>query len=202
LDKIARLRSRIICFVGKGIWVPVQKALDAQLARAPQGPAVTDVMTSVEEAIKEEDSPESGQSKSSTESHGGTPRKQAGKKGKAKDVFDYGLQSYLLVLPRAPDEPSLDQSLPQGDPKSEPVDAKFTADSIMTVIPSVAGSQVALVAQSLIFVMPSTSGRVVSHQLKDKIVLFAQLKADLEAAKTGTINARGFKAIQLNDVVR
>ncbi|KZO92024.1 DNA glycosylase [Calocera viscosa TUFC12733] len=121
LDKVATWRPRIICFVGKGIWLAVQKNLDSRIAAAAA---------------------QAGREKTT----------------KPKDAFDYGLQPYT--------------------------------SSLITPIPTG-------INRTLIWVMPSTSGRVVSHQLVDKIKLFSRLKQESDADKAGTLDTSQYRSIQL-----
>ncbi|KAI0076151.1 DNA glycosylase [Panus rudis PR-1116 ss-1] len=54
-----------------------------------------------------------------------------------------------------------------------------------------------LVPETLFFVMPSTSGRVVSHQLKDKVVLFAALRERVSEAKDMKIDTTTMSVIPI-----
>ncbi|KIM78187.1 hypothetical protein PILCRDRAFT_75863 [Piloderma croceum F 1598] len=53
------------------------------------------------------------------------------------------------------------------------------------------------VHETFIFVVPSTSGRVVSHQLPDKVKLFSGLKAAVEDYKQSRINSSQMSTITL-----
>ncbi|KAH8102047.1 uracil-DNA glycosylase-like protein [Cristinia sonorae] len=51
------------------------------------------------------------------------------------------------------------------------------------------------IAETMFFVMPSTSGRVVSHQLPDKVKLFATLREDVVRLKAGEIETKNMAVI-------
>ncbi|CAL1708129.1 unnamed protein product [Somion occarium] len=53
------------------------------------------------------------------------------------------------------------------------------------------------VTETLFFVMPSTSGRVVSHQLNDKVKIFAALRDRIVEAKNASIETSAMKVIPL-----
>ncbi|KZV62720.1 DNA glycosylase [Peniophora sp. CONT] len=55
-----------------------------------------------------------------------------------------------------------------------------------------------LVNETLFFVVPSTSGRVVSHQLADKVMLFSKLKSIVEEVKTNTYDTSGFLTVNVS----
>ncbi|KAI0312599.1 uracil-DNA glycosylase-like protein [Amylostereum chailletii] len=51
------------------------------------------------------------------------------------------------------------------------------------------------VSETLFFVVPSTSARVVSHQLDDKVKLFTLLKTILESVKANTLDTASFAIV-------
>jgi len=55
----------------------------------------------------------------------------------------------------------------------------------------------ASVRETLFYVFPSTSGRVVSHQLTDKVELFKTLKQNLEPIKAGNIDTSAMRPVRL-----
>ncbi|VDB87785.1 unnamed protein product [Peniophora sp. CBMAI 1063] len=54
------------------------------------------------------------------------------------------------------------------------------------------------VTETLFFVVPSTSGRVVSHQLNDKIVLFLKLKEIVGELQNGACDTSAFAALDVS----
>ncbi|KAI0302820.1 uracil-DNA glycosylase-like protein [Multifurca ochricompacta] len=112
LARVARLYPRIICFVGKGIWLHVERAFVLSKSKSKTGVTPT---------------------------------------------FAYGLQPYKAVH-----------------------DAK------------------ASIHETLFYVFPSTSGRVVSHQRNDKVELFKRLKEDLERLKSDTLDTGFMRVIHLS----
>lgn len=127
LSKVARWRPRIVCFVGRGIWLCVEKALQQPLGTSarPKPPS--------------------------------SPRKKT-RKGKDEG---YGLQPYKAVHPSA------------------------DRDEISTV------------RETLFFVVPSTSGRVVSHQLPDKVRLFTTLHDVVDQMKSGALDTDSMAVVEL-----
>ncbi|KAF8491315.1 uracil-DNA glycosylase-like protein, partial [Russula emetica] len=55
----------------------------------------------------------------------------------------------------------------------------------------------ATVRETLFCVFPSSSGRVVSHQRNDKVVLFKKLREDLELIKAGTFDTSSMQLVGL-----
>ncbi|KAI0052051.1 DNA glycosylase [Auriscalpium vulgare] len=115
LAKIARYRPRIVCFVGKGIWLDVERVL-----KTTSVASVTDYAPS-------------------------TPERS--------------------TVTASPGKRSRKASAPEFSRRHQ-----------------------SIVAETLFFVVPSTSGRVVSHQLNDKIVLFTALKHLLDRLKDGEVD--------------
>ncbi|KAH9954776.1 uracil-DNA glycosylase-like protein [Russula dissimulans] len=111
LANVVRLRPRVVCFVGKGIWLHVERSASM-------------------------------------------PRRAT-----ARSVFAYGLQPYKALHDVVPENAS--------------------------------------VRETLFYVFPSTSGRVVSHQLKDKVKLFKTLKQNLEPIKAGNIDTSTMSPVRL-----
>jgi len=68
---------------------------------------------------------------------------------------------------------------------------------VYDVEPSEQIDQNSSVRETLFFVVPSTSGRVVSHQLQDKVELFADLNATVENYKQHKIDSTKMAAIPL-----
>ncbi|GJJ10224.1 hypothetical protein Clacol_004450 [Clathrus columnatus] len=54
--------------------------------------------------------------------------------------------------------------------------------------------------ETLIFVIPSTSRRVVSHQLVDKVKLISQLREMVEAIKQGKLGSSDMEVIPTDDI--
>jgi len=129
LDKVRKWRPGMVCFVGRSMWLCVEKGLQMLCEPSALSPRP------------------------------GTP-KRPGKKGNKKNRNEgYGMQPYKIV------HPSLDEH-----------DA---------------------VEETLLFVVPSTSGRVVSHQLPDKVRLFTTLHNLVEQMKAGILNTDTFVTITL-----
>ncbi|KAF8523411.1 uracil-DNA glycosylase-like protein [Gautieria morchelliformis] len=122
--KIANHRPRIVCFVGKGIWVIVEAVF---------------------------------------KNHVGRNRHTTGSKS-----FEWGLQPYKL--------------------KAIITDKQYDIECPMPGSP---------VTETLFWVMPSTSGRVVSHQLNDKVKLFSRLRMNLEKIKSNNLDTSGMAVIPL-----
>jgi len=198
LAKIARWRPRIVCFVGKGIWLAVQKDLDGKLAPSStsgEKEEVGEVLEDVKAAMTE-DTKDPETIIHSTTTPPSTPNGSRKKAVKSKDTFEYGLQPYVLDLPSEQHQP---KALPVNNSK---LDADFDANPFIAVVknedtPSLMSASPTGIDQTLIWAMPSTSGRVVSHQLVDKIKLFAQLKQDLDADKARSLDISKYRRIQL-----
>ncbi|KZT50762.1 DNA glycosylase [Calocera cornea HHB12733] len=199
LQKVTTWRPRIICFVGKGIWLAVQKNLDTRTAAVlPTGgqKTVVEAPEDVKDAV-EEDMPDSASRSTATAPSPSTPKGvQKKKPAKRKDVFDYGLQPYVLLLP-----PEVSQ-LPNSSEVVTKIDVDFDASQSIALVKEEETSTLITpirtgIDETLIWVMPSTSGRVVSHQLVDKIKLFAKLKQEADAAKAGTLDTSRYRKIQL-----
>jgi len=129
LQKVKKYRPRIVCFVGKGIWVIVEKGLL--------------VTCNVSDG-----SPNSPVNRSPSKSPKKSPRS---KSAKAKND-GYGLQPYKIV---------------------HAVNGQGSTSNVR---------------ETLFFVSPSSSGRVVSHQLPDKVRLFEQLRDNVQAYKDGKLD--------------
>ncbi|KAH8992737.1 uracil-DNA glycosylase-like protein [Lactarius akahatsu] len=119
LTKIARFRPHVVCFIGKGIWLHVERALKL--------------------------------------------------KGDAAGTKNAGIREDLTHLSLG--------ARSQGQPA-----AKTASTSV---------------GETLFCVIPSTSGRVVSHQRDDKVALFKVLREDLERIKAGTLDTGFMRIIHL-----
>ncbi|KAH9943535.1 uracil-DNA glycosylase-like protein [Amylocystis lapponica] len=142
LQKIARFRPRIVCFVGKGIWEAFERALPKG-ARAGTSPPPSSALA-----------PSAGSSTDKAT----LVRSPVGRRRAAKLQFKFDVQPYKVMHPEG--------------------------------------------AVTLFFVTPSTSGRVTSHQLPQKTVLFALLKQRVEDLKQGRIDTSSMAAIPLPTVDR
>ncbi|TDL22054.1 DNA glycosylase [Rickenella mellea] len=131
LVKVAKFRPYIVCFVGKGIWDIVEKALNAKLG--------AETMNETTEAS------------SASPKKGASPAKVRSPK-KPKSTF--GLQAFKFV---------------HGDNEN--------------------------VKETLFFCSPSTSGRVVSHQLPDKAKIFEQLREIVQLHKEGKVDATDMTSV-------
>ncbi|KAI0258381.1 hypothetical protein BC834DRAFT_82436 [Gloeopeniophorella convolvens] len=157
LAKLARLRPRVLCFVGKGIWLHVERALrttagargnggggargplasSSALARVFEAEAGASLVPAQEHAaIKVEEGPAADlgaglpPSMSTSRPKAGRGRTSAAKAKAAAPPFAYGLQPYKALHDAVP------------------------------------GVRATSVRETLFCVFPSTSGRVVSHQVR------------------------------------
>lgn len=141
LEKIARLRPRIVCFVGKGIWDAFERTARIQIAQASSPTAAP--------ALSTPQVSEGGRTlPQKRERVSGVARNR--KRATTKSEFAWDIQRYKVV---------------------------HSAESGGTV------------RETLFFVLPSTSGRVVSHQLNDKVELCKVLKQRLEDLKAGMFDS-------------
>lgn len=182
LDKVTRYKPRVICFVGKGIWLIVEAVLKQLLQQhgktvshriASKGALAVKSEVKLEEVkleVKLEDEVKlealDAEAKLEdvvkSEDEEIDPDRQlpssvtTQKKTKAKS-FNWGLQPYKFL---------------------------FTKES-----------ETSAKQETLIYVMPSTSGRVVSHQLTDKVKLFKTLHDTVQNIKQGELDTSEFTPI-------
>ncbi|KAF8588202.1 DNA glycosylase [Ramaria rubella] len=150
--KIVNYRPRIVCFVGKGIWLTTESVFKHQTLEV--GPLSSHIMS---QPIQR------------------APRKKA-------SSFDWGLQPYKLVYTDS-----------EGTTVKEEVSMEPNV-AIDAATPRAAS----VVAETLFFVMPSTSGRVVSHQLSDKVKLFSHLRNDLQRLKSNMLDTSEMAIVSLS----
>ena len=200
LAKVARYRPRVLCFIGKGIWLHVERSLERNLLPKNDGSddgIVTGSGAVVVPKREEEESPPMmikadpdtptktkwpavkaeegvatfGASTSTTADSSSldtgralrssstvtmtvgrgsvTPARATPKKAAARPVFAYGLQPYKAVHEVIPKV------------RTAPARGSFCFDLTAPFL-----LQVANVRETLFCVFPSTSGRVVSHQVR------------------------------------
>ncbi|KAF8520932.1 uracil-DNA glycosylase-like protein [Hysterangium stoloniferum] len=168
--KILQHRPRIVCFVGKGIWLLVEAAFKKELTGRPENTILDDVSLESMKDHKEMKLEDFSQSLRAISSKSPRRRKAAVQTPK------YGLQSYKLVFSDTEDIPKHDLI------KNEETTPLLTTNQ----------------KETLFFMMPSTSGRVVSHQLDDKVKLFQELHDILERVKSNDFDTSKLIAMTFN----
>jgi hypothetical protein len=95
--KLAKYRPRIVCFVGKGIWVIVEAAFRKQVEATSQDPSRKDNIANVESRTDTDDAGEDPLLPPSTPRKSSTNRRSKNRPKATSNSFDYGLQPYKLV---------------------------------------------------------------------------------------------------------
>ncbi|KAN0116438.1 DNA glycosylase [Russula decolorans] len=198
LARIARWRPRVICFNGKGIWVHVEHSLQQQLIHSygSDDSVATGSRVAVPKREDEEELkpiiPDIGQER---------PVKTEQVTTACSSNLDAG-----RLLPASTSVP-----VPVGrgsavSSPSSPVTPRRAAaaaqptfvygiqpyKSVHDVVP-----KNATVRETLFCVFPSSSGRVVTHQRNDKVVLYKKLREDLELIKAGTFDTSSMQLVRL-----
>ncbi|TCD64990.1 hypothetical protein EIP91_003356 [Steccherinum ochraceum] len=169
LHKIATHRPRIVCFVGKGIWDVFVK--EATKASADVPGAIPG-------------SPSTPGLSTSIPGGMDTPRDEF-KEEEDEDVLP------SLVKTPAPVGSKRGKQAKRG----KKVKTVFNWD--IQPFKVVHSESDHAVKESLFFVMPSTSGRVVSHQLPDKVKLFSTLRDRVGEVRDGSVDTSDMAVISL-----
>ncbi|KAH9988169.1 hypothetical protein BJV77DRAFT_1023244 [Russula vinacea] len=210
LAKVARYRPRVLCFIGKGIWLHVERSLERNLLPKNDGSddgIVTGSGAVVVPKREEEESPPM-----MIKADPDTPTKTKWPAVKAEE----GVATFGASTSTAADSSSLDtgralrssstvtMTVGRGSvaparatPKKAAARPVFAYGlqpykAVHEVIP-----KVATVRETLFCVFPSTSGRVVSHQRKDKVALFKVLKENLEHIRAGDLDTSSMQLVRL-----
>ncbi|KAH9047471.1 hypothetical protein EDB83DRAFT_2403295 [Lactarius deliciosus] len=225
LTKIARFRPRVVCFIGKGIWQHVERALKLKGDAAGNNNAgIREDLTHLslgahsqgQPAAKTAVPPKDGRS-AYFHSVGDAPVIARPTKtepecidfcGVVVKLEESGSDVSSKVVETANATPLSPSSLPHSmtrhdDPRPASKKAKalpapafaYGLQPFKAVHDTTPHS--ASVCETLFCVFPSTSGRVVSHQRDDKVALFKVLRENLKGVKAGTLDTGSMRTIRL-----
>ncbi|KIJ27341.1 hypothetical protein M422DRAFT_271485, partial [Sphaerobolus stellatus SS14] len=166
----------IVCFVGKGIWQIVEAAFKKKLLEGSLAGASVDIRKLEDDILKGEGGEEILPSTPTKRSPSKRPSKSPAKSPRKPKADGYGLQPYKFVY------------------------ADVMKDDTVKTEPNDAGDHdvVEETKETLFFVSPSSSARVVSHQLQDKAKILAELGADLAKVKAKAMDTSQMAVIPID----
>ncbi|KAH9025969.1 hypothetical protein EDB85DRAFT_203461 [Lactarius pseudohatsudake] len=212
LTKIARFRPHVVCFIGKGIWRHVERALKLKGdATGNRNAGIREDLTHLslvgaqgQPAAKTAVALKDGRS-AYFHSVGDAPDMERPTKAEPERTIGVvvkleesgsDVSSQVVETANAtPLSPSVPHSTTRrGGPRPASKRAKalpapafaYGLQPFKAVHDTMPHS--ASVGETLFCAFPSTSGRVVSHQRDDKVALFKVLREDLERIKAGTLD--------------
>lgn len=198
LTKIARFRPRVACFIGKGIWLHVERALNHHLlksdAAGDQNAGITLGAHAEGIVLEPAKTPATATLKDERSVYflvdGDTPVIERPPKteleGCCGGVKLEESEQNATTRRRSGISSSRKDKAPAFAYGLQPFKA------VHDMVPHSSS-----VGETLFCVFPSTSGRVVSHQRDDKLALFEALRESLEHIKAGTLDTGSMRIIHL-----
>lgn len=227
LTKIARFHPRVVCFIGKGIWLHVERALKLKGdAAGNKNAGIREDLTHLSLGAHSQGQPAAAKTAVALKDGRSAyfhsvgdapviadmerpPKAEPECIGVVVKLEESGSDVSSEVVEIANATPLSPSSLPhsttrRGGPRPASKKAKaLPAPAFAYGLQPFKAvhdtmPHAASAGETLFCVFPSTSGRVVSHQRDDKVALFKVLREDLERFKAGTLDTGSMRIIHLD----
>ncbi|KAI0092901.1 uracil-DNA glycosylase-like protein [Irpex rosettiformis] len=185
MDKLVKYRPRTLCFLGRAIWdVFRQQAFKLK----PATPSPPPTSSSQSKSRKRRDSPSIWNT---------PPSFRRGDVVSSKYFTSDGTAHITLSQSFSPPAPASPQPLSEKTSQRSPKPSFEWGLQPYKIVYPKTGNKSLPVTESLIFVIPSPSARVVAYQWWDKVRFFERLKYHISEVEDGRIDTCTFQPIPL-----